>query len=249
MQILFSLLLAFAFNIILLSPASAQQFTDRKFDRLMYRYQINDIDGIGELIEPLWQRYIQAAAEFDLPQQQLIALAATKFYVHRGEHYRAILPYLTGLQIQNALKKESLELLIELPDNSFRLKHLPPIFYSEKAQRQFRCKLDAAIDHGVLRESELVAKYRDSAPDQLSKIQTEMLTSISAAKANASPSDRDVLRLIDSFVTQKDKHTTLAHESLATAIEALQRLNRIDEADRLAEVFRTQFPDSRRLKR
>ena len=248
MQTHLSLLLSvFTIGFIFCSVVFAQPSNDLKFDRLKYRYQINDIDGIGELIEPLWQQLIRGDAEFELAQQHLVATATTKFYVLTGEHHLAILPYLIGIQAQKRMEKESLEPLVEPLDASFGLQYLPPVFFSEKNQQQFQSQSDAAIDQGVMRESELVAKYRDVSPDRLDPIQTEMLAAISTAKANVTPSDRQVLRLIESFVTQQDKHSTLAHESLATAIEALQRLNRDDEAERLAAVFRTNFPDSQRL--
>ena len=239
--------LAFGFNF---SPiAFAQKSTDQKFIRLKYRYQINDIDGIGELITPLWQQTISGEPEFDLVQQHLIAIAAVKYYVRTGEHQRAILPYLVGVQMQETMKKESLETLLEPLDASFGIKYLPPIFYSEQDQRQFQSELDTAIDQGLLNQSEFAAKYREANPGQLDRVQSEMLTSITAAKTVATPSDREILRLIESFVAHKDQHWTLAHESLATAIEALERLNRNDEAARLAAAFRNQFPDSRRLER
>ena len=243
------LLLVFTLNFIICPAVFAQQSTDLLLNRLKHRYQINDIDGIGELIEPLWQRLMGGNAEFDLAQQHLVATAASKFHLCTGEHHRAILPYLVSVQIQEALVSGSSQPLIELPDASFRNKYPPPIFFSEKNKQRFRSESDAAIDQGLLRESELVAKYREGDPDQLDSIENDMLASISAVKASDTPSDRQILLLIESFVAQKDQHWSLAHESLATAIETLRRLDRNDEAERLAVVFRTQFPDSRRLER
>ena len=243
------LLLTLAIGFTLSPAAPAQQSIDRKFDRLYCRYQINDIDGLGELIEPLWKQLIQGDAKFELAQKHLIAMAAIKFYISTGEHHLAILPDLVTIEIQSAIEKESVRPLVEPLDASFRRKHLPPIFFSDKDRRQFRSDLNTAIVQGVLVESELVVKYREATPNKLDKIQKEMLASISTAKASNTPSDREILRLIQSFVTHIDEHCTLAHESLATAIEALLRLNRNDEAERLRAAFLTQFPDSRRLER
>ena len=254
MQTIFSLLLsAFAFGLalgsVLSTTAFAQQSSDQNLDRLRYRYQINDNDGLGELIEPLWQHLIQGVAEFNLPQQHLIAMAAMKFYSRTGQYDLAILPGLVAVQKQQAMQKVSATPWVEPIDARYRKQHLPPVFFTEQDRQRFRSQLNTAIVQGVLNESELVVKYREPTPDKLDKVQNEMLASITAATANDPPSDREILRLIQSYVTHQDQHRALAHESLAIAIEALQRLKRKDEAERLAAVFRTQFPDSRRLQR
>ena len=242
-------LLMVAFALVFSSAVSAQPSTDQNLERLKYRYHINDIDGVGELIDPLCKQIVQGDADFDLAQQHLIVLAATKFYVQAGEHHLAVLPYLIGTQTQEAMEKESIKPLAEPLDAQFRRKHLPLVFFSINDRQICQSQLNAAIDQDVLIKSKLVMEYLKSSPEQLNKIQHAMLASITAAKANALPSDQEIMRLIEWFVTQKDEHRTLAHESLATAIEALQHLNRNDEAERLRAAFRHQFPDSRRLTR
>jgi len=226
----------------------AQEPVTSTIDRLKYRYQINDVDGIGELISPMFQQMIDGdSTEFDIPQLHLVAMAAVKFHVQSGVHHRAIVPSLIATGLQAKMKEDAIAPLVTPLNDSFRVKHIPPVFFSEQHRQQFGAELDAAIEKGSLNQSELAITYRDANPNQLKTVQQEMLTAISAAKGNPTPSDRAVLQAVDAFVSHRDQHPTLAHESLATAIEALRRLDRSAEANRLLAIFRTQYPDSRRL--
>lgn len=231
------------------SQSSAQENNDRVILRLKHRYEINDVDGIGTLIQPLFQSVVEGDSKFDAAQKHVIALSAMKFYVRTGEHFRAIVPLLIGLQIQSKLEEATNNTLIAPMSDSLRVMQVPPLFFSDEDRVKFRDELHNAIEKGTIVESELVNFYRAAVPNQLMPHQQEMLTSILAAKKNPKPSDREILRLIDFFVINQAEHPTLTHESLATAIEALQRLDRNEEAERLQAVFDTHYPDSRRLKR
>jgi len=250
-------LLSFAMPFLLLSSPElraqdtvAEGDVSQRIQRLQYRYEIEDIDGIGELIEPLFLQVVGGeGSTLDVPQKHLIAVAAMKFHLATGDHNQAILPYLVARHQQTKLEQTGIAALVDSVDEPFRNKHLPPMFFSENELSRFHSQLKKAIEQDACLENENSAFYAEENLDHLSFVQKQMLDAISVAKENPLPSDREILKLIEHHVTQLEQQPTLAHESLATAIEGLKRLDRTSEAERLRKVFQTQFPYSRRLDR
>ena len=139
--------------------AQAPETTAHQVARLKHRFEIEDVDGVGELIEPLFAQVVgEEQSSLDLPQKHLIALAAMKFHLISGDHSRAILPFLIALHLQNELKKQPLHLLLVEPvdkTETFRTKYLPTLFFSEEDRSRFRKQFDKAINNGACLNSEL----------------------------------------------------------------------------------------------
>ncbi len=242
-------------------PLNGQETAAQKIDRLKYRCKIGDVDGIGELVEPLFQQVIDGDARFDVVQRHFIATAALKFHLRTGRYARAIVPYLIALQRQKQIDESPNEEtandqnqhnpiddgLGAMADDSFRRKHLPPIFFAADQHQQFIADVSVAIENGVLRESELTAAYHAADSNQLTTVEQKMVVAISAVAPQRLVTDREILRLVDFFVTYRSQHPTLSHESLVAAIEALRRQKRHQEVQRLTMAFRQHYPDSRRL--
>ena len=233
---------------LLAQAPKAQETAAQRIQRLKYRYDIQDIDGIGELIEPLFAQVVGGeGSNLSVPQIHLIAIAAMKFHLATGDHGQAIVPYLVATHQQTELAQGSLASLVDLVDESFRDQNLPPVFFSDDDLSRFRIQLKRAIEAGECLEDEHSAYYDESNSDQLNSVQKQMVEMISNVRENPKPRDREILKLIDHYISHRNQHRALAHESLATAVEGLKRLDRNTEADRLTSVFHTQFPNSRRL--
>ena len=249
MPILFTLLpLATAGIISLLF--SLPELHAQEIERLKNRFEIGDIDGMGELAEPLFAQIVNGeVSDSDSSQKHLIAMAAMKFHLASGDHDQAVLPFLIASHLQTELEGESKDPLVDSVDESFRTKHLPPAFFSEEDRSRFQAQFEKAVENGACLETELSAAYYDAGTDQQSPEQQKIVEAILAVQGNPKPSDREILKLVEHYVTHLQQHPTLVHQSLATAIEGLQALKRDVEADQLLSKFRSQFPDSRRLTR
>jgi hypothetical protein len=242
----FLLLLLLTSGLLLFSTAlSAQQAkqpeapetTGHTIARLKHRFEIDDIDGIGELIEPLFAQVVNAQkTDLDLPQKHLIAMAAMKFSLASGDHTRAIVPFLIALHLQTATKENPRHKLLVKPvdqTETFRTKYLPTLFFTDEDRSRFRDEFDNALSNGVCLKTELSKAYYNASENQRSPAQQKMLDAIARVKKNPQPSDRDILKLIEHFATQRTDHPAIANKSLATAIQGLRKLKRTAEAEKL----------------
>ncbi len=210
--------------------------------RLKYRYEIDDFDGIGELIEPLFNQVIgKEESSLDLPQKHLVAMAAMRFHLVSGDHSRAILPYLLALHLQTELKEQPHHLLLVEPaDKTEKFRRcLPTLFFTADDRSRFRKQFDQAVTNGVCLKTELSEAYYKAGKDQRSPAQQKILDAILLVRENPQPTDREIHKLLDHSFDQWVAHPTLTREAMTTAIEGLMKLNRAAEADRLKS---TLFP-------
>ncbi len=234
--------------------AQAPQKTETigsQIGRLRYRLNNRDIDGVGELIEPLFTRVIgKAEPSLDLPRKHLIAVATMKFELASGDHGRAVLSYLIALHMQSELPKQPHHLLLVEPvdeTESFRTKFFPTLFFTAEDQSHFRKQFDNAVEAGACLKTELTEAYYNADEDQLSAEQQRILDDISLVNKSQQPTDREIQRLIDHSVNQMLAHKTLANKSLSTAIDGLVKLKRDAEAGSLRRSLKARQRASARL--
>lgn len=233
--------LLFFSPVLFAQRAPVPETTAHQVARLKYRYEIEDSDGVSELIEPLFNQLVgEEKSSLDLPQKHLIAMAAIKFYWNSGDHSRAILPFLIALHLETELKKQPHYLLLVEPvdkTKEFRTKYLPALFFNEEDRSHFRRQFDDAVNNGACVKTELSDFYYEADSNQLSPTQQKLLDTISLVKENPQPTDREIDDLMNCYFTQFLTHRALANESTKTAIEGLMKLNRTAEANRLKRMF------------
>lgn len=229
-------------------PITFQSPAADVFDSLKHRYQTDDIDGIGEIIIPLISNMKdRSEPELSLPEKHLMAAAAVKFYVRRGEFSKSVVPFLIAQNCQQRLTETGETGRVEFLDGEFQRSYLPPLFLTDAQQQRVGSEINAAIDAGELERSPATDRYLSPQKNELSAQQSEMLAAISAARSTDPIKDRQILKLVQHFVVYREDHYRLTHQSLALAIERLEQDRRLEEANRLRAVFRTHFSDSRRI--
>lgn len=234
-----------------ITTANTVQPSISPLQRLRHRYSIDDIDGIGEIINPLINNLIQpippAQSDLSISEQHLIAAAAVKFFVRRGQFSHAVVPFLIAKDRQQTLTKNAETGQIKFLDAKFQHSHLPPLFLSKAQRTQVHSEIKVALGNGLITQSSDVDRYLSPPQNSLSVEQQEMVAAIAAAQTANPIKDRQILKLIQHFVIHHNDHHYLTHQSLALAIDLLEQNQRHQEADRLRSVFRTHFPDSQRI--
>lgn len=227
---------------LLAQEAQAPEKIADQLARLRHRYKIGDVDGIGEMIEPLFTMVVDnEEPSLDLPQKHLIAMAALKFELASGDHSRAMVPYLIALHLQSELLKQPQHLLLVEPVDetaAFRTKHVPTLFFSPEDQSRFQKQFDNALENGACSKTKLSQTYYQADKRQRSQTQQQIMDDIARVKENPQPSDREIYRLLRDWFSHGNTDSALAEKSLTAAMEGLTKLNRNTEAEKLRSLRR-----------